>query len=324
MMRALVCSSLDGLDGVAVGELPEPELRPGCVRIAARAAGVNFPDLLIIKGMYQEQPDLPFAPGAEVSGEVLEVADDVDGIEVGDSVYASVPHGGYAEQAVVDAGQVFAVPDDMSFEVATTLPIAYGTAYHALVDRGELGDTDTALILGAAGGTGLAATQIASALGARVIAAVSSQDKADAVRAAGADEVIRYDREDLRERMRDLAPDGADVVFDPVGGDVTETALRSTAWGGRLLVIGFASGDIPSLPANLMLLKGCAVVGVFWGRFARTEPARSRRNFDTLAAWWRDGRIAPVVSQTFDLDHATDALRLIGGRGALGKLVVTP
>lgn len=321
-MRALVCSSLDGFDGVAVGELPEPELRPGCVRIGVRAAGVNFPDLLIIQGLYQDRPDLPFAPGAEVAGEVLEVAGDVDGIDVGDRVYAAVSHGGYAEQVVVDSSQVFDVPDGMPDEVAATLPVAYGTGYHALVDRGAVSDGDTLLVLGAAGGVGLAATQIGAALGARVIAAVSSADKAQAVTAAGATEVIRYDQQDLRAGMRELAPDGADVVFDPVGGDATEAALRSTAWGGRLLVIGFASGDIPAIPANLPLLKGNAIVGVFWGRFARTDPARNRHNFETLGSWWSDGRIAPHVSRTFDLDRAVDALRLLGSRGAVGKLVV--
>lgn len=321
-MRALVCSSLDGFDGVAVGELPEPELRPGCVRIGVRAAGVNFPDLLIIQGLYQDRPDLPFAPGAEVAGEVLEVAGDVDGIDVGDRVYAAVSHGGYAEQVVVDSSQVFDVPDGMPDEGAATLPVAYGTGYHALVDRGAVSDGDTLLVLGAAGGVGLAATQIGAALGARVIAAVSSADKAQAVTAAGATEVIRYDQQDLRAGMRELAPDGADVVFDPVGGDATEAALRSTAWGGRLLVIGFASGDIPAIPANLPLLKGSAIVGVFWGRFARTDPARNRHNFETLGSWWSDGRIAPHVSRTFDLDRAVDALRLLGSRGAVGKLVV--
>ncbi len=324
MMRALVCRRLDGLDGVAVGDLPAPELDHGSVRIRVRAAGVNFPDLLIIQGLYQERPELPFAPGAEVAGEVIEVATDVAAVRAGDLVYASITHGGYAEQVVVDADQTFPVPDGMPVEVAATLPVAYGTAYHALVDRGGLVRDETLLVLGAAGGVGLAATQIGAALGARVIAAVSSDDKAEAVRSAGAHDVIRYDQQDLREQMRSLAPAGADVVFDPVGGDATEAALRSTAWKGRLLIIGFASGQIPMIPANLPLLKGCAVVGVFWGRFARTDPQRNRRNFETLSTWWRDGRIDPLVSQVFDLDHAADALRLVGGRGAIGKLVVTP
>ena len=323
-MRALVCSSLDGLDGVAVGELPEPQLRAGGVRIAVRAAAVNFPDLLIIRGLYQERPGLPFAPGAEVAGDVVDVADDVSSVRSGDRVFAPVGHGGYAEQVVVDQGAVVPMPEDMPYEIATTLPLAYGTAYHALVDRGDLRSGQTLLVLGAAGGVGLAATQIGAALGARVIAAVSSDEKAAAVRDAGADDVLRYDERDLRDAMRELSPDGADVVLDPVGGDATAAALRSTAWNGRLLIVGFASGDIPAIPANLPLLKGCAVVGVFWGRFASTEPRRNRRNFETLGSWWLDGRIDPLVSQTYDLDHATDALRRIGGRGAIGKLVILP
>jgi NADPH2:quinone reductase len=204
------------------------------------------------------------------------------------------------------------------------LPLAYGTAYHALVDRGGLQSGQTLLVLGAAGGVGLAATQIGATLGARVIAAVSSDAKAEAVHDAGADDVLRYDRRDLRDAMRELAPAGADVAFDPVGGDATEAALRSMAWNGRLLIIGFASGDIPALPANLPLLKGCSVVGVFWGRFTSMEPHRSRRNLETLGTWWLDGRIDPLVSQTYDLDHAQDALRRSGGRGAVGKLVILP
>lgn len=323
-MRALVCSALDGFDGVAVGDLPAPELTPGGVRIAVRAAGVNFPDVLIIKGLYQSRPELPFAPGAEVAGEVVEVGDEVTSVEVGDRVYAPVGHGGFAEQVVVDQGAVVPMPEDMPFEIAATLPLAYGTAYHALVDRGRMEAEQTLLVLGAAGGVGIAATQIGAALGARVVAAVSSDEKAEAVRDAGADEVLRYDQRDLRGALRELAPDGVDVVFDPVGGDATEAALRAIAWNGRLLVIGFASGDIPKIPANLPLLKGCAVVGVFWGRFASTEPHRNRHNFDTLGSWWLDGRIDPLVSQTYDLEHATDALRRIGGRGAIGKLVVLP
>jgi NADPH2:quinone reductase len=323
-MRALVCSSLDGFDGVAVGELPAPPLRPGGVRVRVRAAAANFPDLLMIRGLYQERPDLPFAPGMEVAGEVTEVGENVSTVVVGDAVYAPVGHGGFAEQVVAEEGGVVPVPEDMPYEVAATLPLAYGTAYHALVDRADLRAGQTLLVLGAAGGVGLAATQVGAALGAAVIGAVSSDEKAAAARDAGADEVIRYDQQDLRAALRDLAPGGVDVVFDPVGGEATEAALRSMAWGGRLLIVGFASGAIPAIPANLPLLKGCAVVGVFWGRFAATEPLRNRRNFETLGSWWLEGRIDPLVSQTYDLDHAVDALRRLEHRAAIGKLVVLP
>lgn len=323
-MRALVCTRLDGLDGVAVGDLPAPALRPGAVRVAIRAAGVNFPDLLMIQGLYQEQPALPFAPGVEVAGTIAQVAGDVTSVAVGDRVYAWIGHGGFAEEAVVAIDQVVPMPDGMPFAEAATLPVAYGTAIHALVDRGRLGRGETLLVLGAAGGVGLAAVQIGATLGARVLAAVSSDAKAEAVRAAGAHEVIRYDAVGLREAMREAAPGGADVVVDPVGGDATEAAVRATAFGGRVLIVGFASGDIPSIPANLPLLKGCALIGVFWGRFARTDPDRNRDNFATLGRWWREGRIAPVVSRTYGLDDAVEALRVIGSRGAIGKLVVTP
>lgn len=323
-MRALVCSSLDGIQGVAVGELLDPQPGVGDVHIRVRAASVNFPDLLVIQGRYQEQPDLPFVPGMELAGDVIAVGDDVTGVVTGDRVFAVVGHGGYAEQAVVAVGQIFHVPDGMPYEVAATLPLAYGTGYHALVDRAQLQQDETLLVLGAAGGVGIAATQLGVALGARVVAAVGSQAKADAVRRAGAHEVIRYDLQDLRASMRQIAPEGADVVFDPVGGDATEAALRSTAWYGRLLVIGFASGEIPSIRANLPLLKGCAVVGVFSGRFARTDPERNRRNLEAVGRWWTEGRIDPVISETFDLDHATDALRRLGAREAIGKLVITP
>lgn len=323
-MRAFVCSSLDGLDGVGAGELPDPELRPGAVRVGITAAGVNFPDLLIIEGSYQTRAEPPFAPGAEFAGNVLEVADDVTDVAVGDRVYGSVPYGAYAEQVVVDADALFPVPDGMDDVQAATLPVVYGTSYHALCDRAQIQPDETLLVLGAAGGVGLAATQIGAALGARVIAAVSSDDKASAVRAAGAHDVIRYDQEDLRERLRELTPGGVDVVYDPVGGPVTELALRSTAWNGRLLVIGFASGDIPKIPANLPLLKGCSVVGVFWGRFAQTEPERNRSNAAALSEMWANGQIAPVVSQTFGLERAGEALKLMRDRGVIGKLVVTP
>ncbi len=323
-MRAFVCSSLDGLDRVAAGELPDPELRPGAVRVGIAAAGVNFPDLLIIEGSYQTRAEPPFAPGAEFAGSVLEVADDVTGVAVGDRVYGSVPYGAYAEQVVADVDALFTVPDGMDDVQAATLPVVYGTSYHALCDRAQIQPDETLLVLGAAGGVGLAATQIGTALGARVIAAVSSDDKASAVRAAGAHDVIRYDTDDLRERLRELAPGGVDVVYDPVGGPVTELALRSTAWNGRLLVIGFASGDIPKIPANLPLLKGCSVVGVFWGRFTRTEPERNRSNFAALGEMWANGQIAPVVSQTFSLEQAGEALKLMRDRGVIGKLVVTP
>lgn len=323
-MRALVCSRLDGFEGIAVGDLPEEEIRPGTARVAIDAAGVNFPDLLVIQGLYQDRPPLPFAPGFEIAGMVTETAGDVTSVAAGDRVFASVPHGGYAESAVVDIDRLFPIPEGMDAASAAALPIAYGTSIHALLDRGGLAAGDSLLVLGAAGGVGLAAVQIGAAAGAEVIAAVSSEDKEAAVRDAGAGEVIRYERDDLRSVLKETHPGGVDVVFDPVGGDVTEAALRSTAWRGRHLVIGFASGSIPDVPANLPLLKGASLVGVYWGRFAETEPEANRENMATLTRWWSEGSIRPLVSATFPLEDAAEALRTIGGRRAIGKLVIEP
>lgn len=321
-MRALVCSRLDGPESLQVGELPAPDLVPRSVRIRVEAAGVNFPDILMTSGMYQHQPSLPFAPGLEAAGTVVEVAEGVTTTALGERVFASVPNGAFAEEVVVDADSVFPTPADMPAEIAAAFLVAYGTGYHALVDRARLAAGESLLVLGAAGGVGLAAVQIGATLGARVIAAVSSAEKEDAVRRSGAKDVIRYDHQDLREGLKALVAGGVDVVYDPVGGSMTEAAFRSTAWGGRHLVIGFASGEIPSLAANLALLKGASLVGVFWGRFAQTEPEANRRNFETLAGWWSEGRIRPVVSGTYSLGEAMEALHLLRTRGAIGKLVV--
>lgn len=323
-MRALVCSELNGIDGLAVGDLPEPELTPGTARVAVESAGANFPDILITQGLYQFKPDLPFAPGMEFAGTVTEVGDDTSRVAVGDRVYGSVGHGAFAEQVVAPTESLFAVPDGMGADVAAALPITFGTSYHALVDRAQLEDGESLLVLGAAGGVGIAAVQIGAKLGATVIAAVSSDEKAATVRENGAAHVIRYDQEDLRDRLKRISQGGVDVVFDPVGGETTEAAFRSLAWEGRHLVIGFAAGDIPALPLNLALLKGASLVGVFWGRFTQEDPGRNRENFETMAAWWSEGNLEPVVSRTYSLEEAPDALRALGGRQAIGKLIVNP
>lgn len=323
-MRALICSRLEGIDSLEVGELPDPELKPGTVRVAVGASAVNFPDLLLIVGAYQEQPPLPFSPGMEVAGTVVEVGEGVEGFSVGDRVLGMIGHGGFAEEVVVGPEALVPMPDDVPFEEAAAFPIAYGTTYHALVDRAGLQRGETLLVLGAAGGVGLAAVQIGKVLGARVLAAVSSDEKEKVVTDAGADAVIRYDRLELREALREVAAGGVDVVYDPVGGDTTEPAFRSLAWNGRHLVIGFASGSIPALPVNLPLLKGAGLVGVFWGRFTREEPERNRANFTTLIEWWKEGKVAPLVSEVFPLERSIDALRKVSERGAIGRLVVRP
>lgn len=321
-MRAAVCHQVGNDAGVEVGELPDPVAGPGQVEIAVTAAGVNFPDLLMVRGLYQFRPEAPFAPGMEVAGTVT--ASEDAGYTTGSPVMAYLSHGGWAERVVVDATQVFPIPAAMPLEVAAVLPIAYGTAIHALVDRAGLQPGETLVVLGAAGGVGLAAVQLGRILGARVIAVVGSDDKATAATAAGAEAVVRYDRDDVRDRLRALAPDGVNVVFDPVGGDVTEAAFRSLGWGGRLLVIGFASGSIASLPANLPLLKGSAMVGVFWGRFAELEPDANRSHMGTLCAWWAEGSIDPHITGRYRLDDAAQALHRIAGRQVIGKLVVVP
>lgn len=323
-MRALICSRLEGLESLEIGSLPDPEVGPGTVRVVVEAAGVNFPDLLMIRGQYQNQPPLPYSPGMEIAGTIAEVATDVADTSVGDPVYAYIDYGGFAEQVVVPVERLLPIPQGTSFDSAAAFPITYGTSYHALVDRGTVQEGENLLVLGAAGGVGMSAVQIGSTLGARVLAAVSSNEKEKAVQGAGAAEVIRYDRDDLRIRLKELAPEGVDVVYDPVGGDVTEAAFRSLAWGGRHLVIGFASGSIPSLPVNLVLLKGASLVGVFWGRFTVTHPTANRANFDRLAEWWTRGEIQPLVSEVFSLDRSVDALRRLGERDAIGKLVVRP
>jgi NADPH:quinone reductase len=319
-MRAVVCDRVGDAPSVGVGELPEPVAGPGQVEIDVAAAGANYPDVLMVRGLYQFRPEPPFAPGLEVAGTVASG----EGFSAGDRVMAFVPHGGWAERVAADAADVFPMPPGMPFEVGAVLPVAYGTAIHALVDRAALAAGETLVVLGAAGGVGLAAVQVGRALGAHVVAVVGSDDKERAAAAAGADVVVRHDREDLRDALRVAAPDGVDVVFDPVGGDATEVAFRSLAWGGRLLVVGFAAGAIPSIPANLPLLKGASLVGVFWGRFTQLGPEANRAHFATLTDWWQQGTIAPSVTGRFGLEEGPEVLTRLAERRVVGKLVITP
>ena len=322
-MRAVICADYVGIEGLQTGELPDPTPGPGEALIAVRAASINYPDVLMVEGKYQMRPEPPFSPGFEVAGDIVEV----NGLEEyapGDRVIAYTGHGGLAERLVASRTEMMPLPTGVDYPIGAALPIVYGTAYHALVDRAGLAASETLLVLGGAGGVGLAAVQIGKALGAHVIAAVSSEEKARVAEDNGAEATIRYELTSLRDALKEIAPGGIDVVFDPVGGVVTETALRSLGWGGRLLIIGFASGDIPSLPTNLTLLKGAAIIGVFWGRFTQEDPARAASNFATLFQWLADGRIRPLVDASFDLDSAIDALRLVASRQAIGKLVVIP
>lgn len=301
----------------------EPEVGPGDVLIRVQAAGVNFPDGLMVAGTYQTKPELPFSPGSEVAGVLLAVGEGVQHLSVGDRVLAFCGIGGYAEQIRVPATMVFPIPDVMDIEHAATFPVVYGTSFHGLVDRAAVQAGDTVLVLGASGGVGLTAVQIGRALGARVIAAASSPEKLALCTDHGADAVIDYRQEDLADRIRELTDGGGvDVVYDPVGGAVAETAVRHLAWGGRYLTVGYASGDIPLVGMNRMLLKESALLGVLWGAWARRNPAANAANTATLLQWYADGRLRPHVSRSFPLAEAADALELVMSRQALGKIVL--
>lgn len=323
-MRALICKEYGPPETLVLGELPSPPLGAKDVRIRVRACGVNFPDLLIIQNKYQVKPQLPFAPGGEIAGEVLEVGSEVRRVRPGDKVMALTGYGGFAEEVVVDENRVLPMPDGMDFVTAAGFTMVYGTTYHALVQRASLQAAETLVVLGAAGGVGLAAVELGKVFGARVIACAGSEEKLRTAREHGADELVDYRREDLKERIKALTDGkGADVCFDPVGGDAFDAMARSMNWNGRLLVIGFASGRIPQLPVNLPLLKGYQVVGVFWGAFVAREPETNRRNFAHLFELYAAGRIRPHVSHTYPLEQAARALDDLSARRAIGKIVVT-
>ena len=321
-MRALVCSEYGSLDNLSIQDVDDPTPGDGEIVIDVRAAGLNFPDLLMVRGLYQARPDLPFSPGGEGSGVVSAVGPGVKRVKVGDAVIGMAVHGAFAEKWVVPENATMPKPDALPFDIAAGLAITYGTSYYALKQRAELAEGETLLVLGAAGGVGLAAVELGKAMGAKVIAAASSAEKLDAARAAGADEGINYSDEPLKQRIKELTGGrGANVIYDPVGGDYTEQALRGIAWNGRHLVIGFAAGEIPKLPLNLTLLKNCAAVGVFWGTWTQKDPAASAANYQQIASWLADGTLKPRV-KSFALDDFRDALAEIDERRAVGKLVL--
>jgi NADPH2:quinone reductase len=305
-------------------EVDDPVPGSGQVVVDVHACAVNFPDVLMIQDMYQFKPPLPFSPGAEVSGIVSAVGPDVTGLDVGDRVIASPGWGGLAEKAAVSAESIIPLPDDIDLVHASSFLYAYGTSQYALKDRGHLQPGETLVVLGAAGGVGLAAVELGAVMGANVIAAASTDDKLELCREYGASMTINYSTEDLKSRIRELTGGkGADVVYDAVGGSYSEPALRSMAWEGRFLVIGFASGEIPKVPLNLALLKSCDIVGVFWGAFVGRERDRHRANIAELMEWWRDGKLRPHVSSIYPLERAGEAIRELADRRAKGKVVVT-
>lgn len=324
-MKALMCNEFGPPSQLKVLELPSLRAGEGEVVVTVKAAGINYPDTLIIENRYQIKPPLPFSPGGEFAGVVEAVGPGVQNFVPGQAVIGFTGWGAFAEQIVVRADELFAMPEGVPFDVAGSVLMTYGTAYHALQDRARLAAGETVLVLGAAGGLGMASIELAKALGARVIAAASSPEKLAACREHGADETIDYEREDLRERLKALTDGrGVDVVCDPVGGRFSEPALRAMAWRGRFLVLGFAGGDIPRIPLNLPLLKGCAIVGVFWGDYLRRERPAVQADLEALVGLYRQGRIRPLVSRRCTLEQTPGALDDIRQRKAIGKWVVLP
>ena len=329
-MKALLSHAPGGPETLRVEDIADPVAGPGELLVRVRSAAINYPDVLIIEDRYQFKPPRPFAPGGEIAGEVEAVGEGVEGWSVGDRLIAVPGWGGLVEKIVINAKTAFRLPDSRSFTDGAALLLTYATSIHALYDRGDLKAGETLLVLGAAGGVGLAAVELGKARGARVIAAVSSEAKAEAARKAGADEAIVYPRgpfdkdgsKALASLFKDaVGPSGADVIYDPVGGDYAEPALRSIGWEGRYLVVGFPAG-IPKLPLNLTLLKSCDVRGVFWGAFAARDPKANAAHVETLFRLWDEAKIAPVVSATYPLERAGEAIAALAARSVIGKVVV--
>ncbi|WP_460119819.1 NADPH:quinone oxidoreductase family protein [Pseudomonas sp. S2_C03] len=322
-MKAVLCKAFGPAESLVLEDVASPVAKKNEILLDVHAAAVNFPDTLIIEGKYQFKPPFPFSPGGEAAGVVSAVGEKVSHLKVGDRVMALTGWGSFAEQVAVPGYNVLPVPPGMDFNTAAGFSMTYGTSMHALKQRANLQPGETLLVLGASGGVGLAAVEIGKAMGARVIAAAGSADKLAIAKAAGADELINYSEASLKDEIKRLTDgQGADVIYDPVGGDLFDQAVRAIAWNGRLLVVGFASGRIPELPVNLALLKGAAVVGVFWGSFAQRQPQDNAANFQQLFGWYAEGKLKPLVSQVYPLSNAAQAINDLGQRKAVGKVVV--
>lgn len=322
-MKAVLCKEYGPAESLVIEDVPSPEAKGHGVKVRVKAAGLNFPDTLIIQGKYQIKPTMPFSPGGEMSGEVLAVGEKVTRFKAGDRVAGLTGYGAFAEEVVVPEQNLLPVPDSMSDEKAAAFSMVYGTSYHALKQRANIQPGESLLVLGASGGVGLATVELGKAMGAHVIAAASTAEKLEVAKAAGADELINYTEEPLKDAIKRLTDSkGVDVVYDPVGGDFTEQALRGMAWNGRHLIIGFAAGEIPKIPANLALLKGCSVVGVFWGSFTQREPDVSARNMMELMELFAEGKIDPKISEVFEFEDYAKALGALTERRATGKVVL--
>jgi NADPH2:quinone reductase len=322
-MKAIRCKEFGPPAALVLEEMPGLTPKAKEVLIVVKACGINFPDTLIIQGLYQFKPELPFTPGSDVAGIVKEVGEGVKHLTVGDEVFGFVMNGGFAEEVVVPANTCFLKSAKMDFPVAASFMVAYGTSYHALKDRAKLAEGETLLVLGASGGVGLAAVELGKLMGAKVIAAASSEERLQLCREYGADYTINYSGEDLKSQIKNLTGNkGADVIYDPVGGEYSEAAFRGIAWGGRFLIVGFASGTIPKMPLNLPLLKSASLVGVFWGDFAMRNPKQNMENTKTLMNWYDEGRLRPHIHRTYKLKDTSKALEEMMDRKVRGKLVI--
>jgi NADPH2:quinone reductase len=322
-MKAVLCKAFGPPEALVVEEIESLTPSKYQVVVQVKAAGVNFPDTLMIQGQYQFKPPFPFSPGAESAGVVKAVGSGVEGVKVGDRVIAFTGHGAFAEEVLATPDQLTPIPEGVDFRVAASFIMTYATSYHALKDRAHLQPGETLLVLGAAGGVGLSAVELGKQMGARVIAAASSEEKLAVCQQHGADDLINYASEDLKQRVKDLTgSNGVDVVYDPVGGDFSEAALRGIAWNGRFLVIGFTAGQIPRIPLNLALLKGCSIVGVFWGAFTARQPQQHQQNQRELLGMLQAGKLKPRISHTYPLAQAADALNDILQRRVTGKAVL--
>jgi NADPH2:quinone reductase len=322
-MKAVLCKAFGPPESLVIEEVDSLKPGKGQVVISVKACGVNFPDTLIIQGKYQSKPPFPFTPGSEVAGIVKELGEGVKTTKAGERVMAFIGMNGFAEEAIAHEFQIVPMPHNLDFAAASAFLLTYGTSHHALKDRAQLQPGETLLILGAAGGVGLAAVELGKIMGAKVIAAASSDEKLEVCKQHGADEVINYSTEDLRDRIKQLTDGkGVNVAFDPLGGSFSEPVLRSMAWEGRFLVIGFASGEIPRIPLNLPLLKVYSIVGVFWGAFMERDPRHGRENIQELISWVEEGKLKPHVSATYSLEHVADALNDLMERKVTGKAVL--
>ena len=321
-MRAILCKELGPANTLVIDDIPSPEPGKGQVKVRVKAAGLNFPDTLIIEGKYQIKPELPFSPGGEMAGEVLAVGEGVQRFKPGQRVMGLTGYGAFAEEILVPENQLIPVPDGMNDHTAAAFSMVYGTSYHALKQRANIQPGETLLVLGASGGVGLAAVELGKAMGATVIACASSEEKLAVAKEAGADDLINYAEEDLKDALKQRYPKGVDVIYDPVGDKFTEAAIRNMAWNGRFLIGGFAAGDIPKIPANLALLKGCSIVGVFWGAFTQKEPQTNIQNIMELMQLFNQGKINPRISQVFPFEDYEQALAALTSRTAKGKVVL--